>query len=111
MLLQHEAVCLAQGADAILAAMHLAGGAHELLEVDQLAATSLMLSLTQAVCDIRRCWVPTATCRCVEAAFVMLGADMLHIVAAGRGLPGFPGRACTAARLAHCFLQAPLHQG
>ena len=102
---QHEAVCLARGADAILAAMDLAGGAHELLEVDQPAAICLMLSLTQAVCDIRRCWVPTATCRRVESTFAMLGGDMLHIVAAGRGLPCFPGRACAAARLAHCFLQ------
>ena len=103
-----EAVCLARGAAAVLAAVESAGGAQSLLAADPAAAACLCDSLMQAVGDLRRCWLPANMRLRVECAFLLLGVDRLRAAHADvrRGLPGAAQRAYAAARLAHDFLEA-----
>jgi hypothetical protein len=103
-----EAVCLARGADAILAAVEAAGGAMALAGADEDAAIRLCQGLMQAVGDVRRSWLPNDMRRRVEGTFSGFGTAFLLTAAAAqlrKGSPGSPQLACTAARLTLTVLQ------
>ena len=102
-----EAVCLARGVAAVMAAVVYAGGPHVLLAADPAAAACLCDSLMQAAGDLRRCWLPANMRIRVECGFLFLGLDRLRAARADvrRGLPGAAQRAYAAARLADGFLQ------
>ena len=103
-----EAVCLARGVAAVLAAVESAGRVQSLLAADPAAAACLCDSLMQAAGDLRRCWLPANTSLSVECAFLLLGLDRLRAACADvrRSLAGAAQRAYAAARLANCFLEA-----
>lgn len=103
---QHWAVCLARGADAVLAAVHLAGGAQTLTLASPELATCLCHSLMQAVGDLRRRWLPTGVRQRAEMAFVLLGPDTLRHTAEDlqEGIPICAQQAYAATRLAHVFV-------
>ena len=101
---RHQAVCLARGREAILAAVERAGGhawARQLAESDPAAAFCLCLSLQQAVADSRRYCLPHGARRRVEAAFAPLGPSYMRMVAAQlrEGVPGSAQRALAVVRL------------
>ena len=100
----HQAVCLARGREAILAAVERAGGhawVRQFAASDPAAAFCLCLSLQQAVADSRRRWLPEETRRRVEATFAPLAPAYMHIVAAQlrKGMPGSAQRALAVVRL------------
>ena len=101
---RHQAVCLARGREAILAAVERAGGhawVRQFAASDPAAAFCLYLSLQQAVADSRRRWLPEETRRRVEATFAPLAPAYMHIVAAQlrKGMPGSAQRALAVVRL------------
>jgi hypothetical protein len=105
-----QAMCLARGREAILAAVERAGGhawTRQLAAPDPDAAACLCLSLQQAVADSRRRWLPDGARRSVEAAFAPLGPSCMHIVAAQlrEGVPGSAQRALAVVRLQGGFLR------
>ena len=67
-----EAVCLARGASAILAAIERVGWGCALSQADPAAATCLGHSLMQAVGDVRRRWLPSCIRGQVEWACAIL---------------------------------------
>ena len=101
---RHQAVCLARGREAILAAVERAGGhawVRQFAASDPDASFCLCLSLQQAVADSRRRWLPDGTRRRVEAAFAPLGPSYMRIVAKQlrEGVPGSAQRALAVVRL------------
>ena len=103
---QQWAVCLARGADAVLVAIHLAGGAMELTLADPAAASCLCYGLVQAVGDLRRRWLPAEVRERAEHFFAMMGPDKLQhaTVDMQEGMPGCAQRTYAAARLAHAWV-------
>ena len=102
----HWAVCLARGADAVLAAVHLAGGVQAFRLANGAAAYCLGHGLIQAVGDLRRRWLPTGVRERAERAFVLLGPEFLQLTAGDlqEGVPICSQRAYVAVRLAHVFV-------
>jgi hypothetical protein len=103
---QQWAVCLARGADAVLVAIHLAGGAMELTLADAAAASCLCYGLVQAVGDLRRRWLPAEVRERTEHFFAMMGPDKLQhaTIDMQEGMPGCAQRTYAAARLAHAWV-------
>ena len=103
---QQWAVCLARGAEAVQAALHLAGGAQTLTLADPAAAICLCYGIVQAVGDLRHSWLPTDVRERAERACALLGPDMLRHATEDlkKGIRGGAQRAYAAARLAHAFV-------
>ena len=103
---QQWAVCLARGADRLLVAIHLAGGAQQLTLADPAAASCLCYGLVQAVGDLRRSWLPAEVRQRTEHFFAMMGPDQLQhaTIDMQEGMPGCAQRTYVAARLAHAWV-------
>ena len=93
-----ELICLQRGADAILAAVHRAGGAQALAAADPAAAVLLCHGLMQ---------LPGGVRKSVQHEFAALAPDVLPAALADVSAlaPGSPCRAHSASCLANAFLR------
>ena len=97
-----EALCLARGAAAVLAAFEAIGGPDDVLELhraDPAAAACLSHGLMQAVGDVRRRWVRSDPHNRASRILHCLGPDLLSAAAGDlrKGAPDTWQRACAAA--------------
>lgn len=100
-----EALCLAHGATAVLAAFEAIGGPDDMLALyraDPAAAACLCHGLMQAVGDIRRRRMHSDISDGASGNLQCVGPDLLSAAAADlrEGAPGFWQRACAAGWLA-----------